>query len=122
MNKGVTFVLGVAVGAIGALLLSPHSGQRNREILSDSVQHCTESGQEAIHRAAETVRDRAHEVSEQPKPTTDDIRQKINEARDRIAEQVTRNRSVQNVDSDVSDVAEEAATIAEGNSEAQATA
>ena len=39
----------------------------------------------------------------------DDIREKINEARDRIAEQITRNNAAQEVAADVADVAEEAA-------------
>lgn len=118
MNKGMVFVVGAAAGAVAALLLSPHSGEKNREILAEKVDHFSESGGQLFQRAAETVRDKVHDTGEGVRPAADEIRVKIAEARDRIAEQVTRNRGVQNVEADVADVAED---IAEDISTASAT-
>lgn len=119
MNKGMAFIVGAAAGAVAALLLSPHSGERNREILAEKVEHCSESGEQLFRRAAETMRDRVRDTGQSVRPTADDIREKINEARNRIAEQVTRNRGVQDVEADVADVAED---IADDISASPATA
>ena len=114
MNKGGVFVIGAAIGAAAGLLLSPHSGSKNREILNDTVVHYGESAEQVVIRATENLRER-REAAEGGAgvPATEDIRVKINEARDRIAEQVTRNRKVEDVEADVSDVAEAAEDIAD---------
>ena len=114
MNKGGVFVIGAAIGAAAGLLLSPHSGSKNREILNDTVVHYGESAEQVVIRATENLRER-REAAEGGTgvPATEDIRVKINEARDRIAEQVTRNRKVEDVEADVSDVAEAAEDIAD---------
>lgn len=119
MNKGLVFMVGAAAGAVAALLLSPHSGEKNRAILAEKVEHYSESGEQLFQRAAESVRDKVRDTGESVRPTADEIRVKINEARNRIAEQVTRNRGVQDVEADVADVAE---NIAEDISAAPATA
>ena len=114
MNKGGVFVIGAAIGAAAGLLLSPHSGSKNREILNDTVAHYGESAEQVVIRATENLRERRDAVEGGAGvPATEDIRVKINEARDRIAEQVTRNRKVEDVEADVSDVAEAAEDIAD---------
>ena len=109
MNKGMTFIVGAAAGAVAALLFSPNTGERNREILAEKVDHYAANGDTLFRRAADNVRDYARNAGEAAKPAADEVREKINAARDRIAEQVTRNRTVQNVEADVADVAEDIA-------------
>lgn len=120
MNKPLVFTLGAAVGAVAALLLSPNSGERNREIVADKVDYYTAHGEQVFQQTADTVRNKVRGVADvATNADADDIREKINEARDRIAEQITRNSSVpQDVAADVSDVAADAA---EGVSEAADT-
>ena len=113
MNKLSTFVLGAAAGAIAGLLLSPNTGTKNREAFAGAVEHGVANAEEVARRAAESLRDTASDVQAAPKPTTDDIRIKINEARERIVEQVTRNSGVEDVEASVSDVAGTAEDIAE---------
>lgn len=121
MNKPLVFTLGAAVGAVAALLLSPNSGERNREIVADKVDYYTAHGEQVFQQTADTVRNKVRGVADvATNADADDIREKINEARDRIAEQITRNSSVpQDVAADVSDVAADAA---ESISEAADTA
>ena len=121
MNKPLVFTLGAAVGAVAALLLSPNSGERNREIVADKVDYYTAHGEQVFQQTADTVRNKVRGVADvATNADADDIREKINEARDRIAEQITRNSSVpQDVAADVSDVAADAA---ESVSEAADTA
>lgn len=121
MNKPLVFTLGAAVGAVAALLLSPNSGERNREIVADKVDYYTAHGEQVFQQTADAVRNKVRGVADvATNADADDIREKINEARDRIAEQITRNSSVpQDVAADVSDVAADAA---ESVSEAADTA
>lgn len=109
MGKGASFIVGAAAGAVAALLLSPNSGARNRELVAEKVDYYSSNGGELFQRATDAVRGKVRDAGEEAKPTTDDIRAKINEARDRIAEQVTRNRGAQDVEADVSDVAQDIA-------------
>ena len=111
----IPFALGGAIGAVAALMLSPRSGEENRELVAEKVDYYAGHSEQLFQRAADTVRDTADGVAENAAPAADDIRAKINEARDRIAEQVTRNRSeAQPVDAEVDDdVVEDAEEIAE---------
>ncbi len=113
MNKPVIFAVGAAAGATAALLLSPNSGERNREIVADKVDYYSAHGEQIIQQAADAVRSKVGGAEDTAAPAADDIRQKINEARDRIAEQITRNSAPQDVDADVADVAEEVAEAVE---------
>ncbi len=111
MNKPLVFTIGAAAGAIAALLLSPNSGERNREIVADKVDYYTAHGEQVLQQTADTIRSKARGVADvATNADADDIREKINEARDRIAEQITKNSSApQDVAADVSDVALDAA-------------
>lgn len=110
MNKPVVFVFGAAVGAIAALLLSPNSGERNREIVADKVDYYTAHGEQVLQQATDAVRNKTRSIQEASNTEAADIRQKINEARDRIAEQITKNsNNPKDVAADVADVAENAA-------------
>lgn len=110
MNKPLVFVFGALAGAVGALMLSPNSGERNRAIVADKVDYYTSQGEQVFQQTADTVRSKVRGVTESGNSDAADIREKINEARDRIAEQITRNSSnPQDVAADVSDVADNAA-------------
>lgn len=110
MNKLFVFTLGAGIGAVGALLLSPNSGERNREIVADKVDYYTAQGEQVFQQTADTVRNKVRGVTDSGNSEADDIREKINEARDRIAEQITRNSAApQDVAADVADVADAAA-------------
>ena len=129
MGKGSVFLIGGALGAAAALLLAPTTGQQNREKLVHAADTLAGQGQDFVNNAGDTFRNGADKVShrvhdiannagdnfrsgvqsvaDQAAPVTDDIRIKINEARDRIAEQVAQRRQkAKTVDSDVADVAE----------------
>lgn len=131
MGKGSAFLVGGAVGAIAALLLSPTTGQQNREKLAKAADTLAGQGQDFMNNAGDTFRNGANKVTsrvqdfannagdnfrsgvqsvaDQAAPVADDIRIKINEARDRIAEQVAQRRQkAKTVDSDVADVTETA--------------
>lgn len=112
MGKGTTFVIGAAIGAAAALLFTPNTGARNREVVAEKFDYYTNHGSEAFQNAAGTVRDKVRGVEPNISESADDIKAKINEARDRIAEQVTRNRAAQNVEAEVTDVSEGAAAPA----------
>lgn len=105
MSKAVSFIAGAAVGAVAALMLSPNSGEENRRIVAEKATYYSSHGDELFQQAADAVRDKVKGVPEASVATADDIREKINAARDRIAEQVTRNQAAQQVEADVSDVA-----------------
>ena len=124
MNKPLVFTFGAAVGAVAALLLSPNSGERNREIVADKVDYYTSHGEQVLQQTADTVRSKVRGVADTAgNADADDIREKINEARDRIAEQITRNSTVpKDVASDVSAGVSEAADTAADAAEATAKA
>lgn len=107
MNKPLVFLTGAAIGAVGALMLSPNSGERNREILADKVDYYTAQGEQVFQQTADSVIGKVRGAAEPVNVSSDDIREKINEARDRIAEQIARN-SAQDVDAQVADVTEAA--------------
>lgn len=120
MNKPLVFTFGAAVGAVAALLLSPNSGERNREIVADRVDYYTAQGEQVFQQTADTVRSKVRGVTDAGGSDADDIREKINEARDRIAEQITRNSTTpQDVDSDVSDATTDAAADAQSSDDSE---
>ena len=102
------FFLGAAAGAAAALLLAPRSGKETRQLLSEKLEDAVEVAPEPIRSAAEQVTDVYDRVStdaSEAAPDTDDIKAKIAEARDALAEQITRNHTAATtVEADVEDV------------------
>ena len=121
MGKGSSFVIGSAVGAtvgvLAALMLSPNSGEKNRELVAEKAGYYSEQGADIFRNAASNIREKINPAEETGTPTADDIRAKINEARDRIAEQVARNTAAKDVEADVADVAEDITEAAESVAE-----
>lgn len=102
------FFLGAAAGAAAALLLAPRSGKETRQLLSEKLEDAVEVAPEPIRSAAGQVTDVYDRVStsaSEVAPDTDDIKAKIAEARDALAEQITRNHTAATtVEADVEDV------------------
>ena len=104
------FILGAATGAAAALLLAPRSGKETRALLSEKLEDAAESAPEPIRNAAEQVEgvyNRVSNTAAEVAPDTDDIKAKIAEARDALAEQITRNHTAATtVEADVEDLVE----------------
>ena len=98
------FIAGAAVGAVAALLLAPRTGKETRALVAGKIDDAVDAAPQPIQDVADNVRNRAAAATDEVAPTTDDIRAKINEARDRIAEQIARSQGAEPVDADVVDV------------------
>ena len=106
------FLLGAATGAAAALLFAPRSGKETRQLLTDKIEDVADRAPEPIRTAAEPIVDAAEDAytkvsgkASQAKPETDDIKAKIAQARDALAEQITRNHaSATPVEADVEDI------------------
>ena len=106
------FILGAATGAVAALLFAPRSGKETRQLLTDKIEDVADRAPESVRTAAEPIIDAAEDAyskvsgkGAQAKPETDDIKAKIAQARDILAEQITRNHAAATpVDADVVDI------------------
>ncbi|MGN0072790.1 MAG: YtxH domain-containing protein [Coriobacteriales bacterium] len=105
------FVLGAAAGAAAALLFAPRSGKETRRLLAEKVEDVADAAPEPIRSVAEPVIDAAASAygkasaHVEQSPAADDIKAKIAEARDALAEQITRNHvSATTVEADVTDI------------------
>lgn len=106
------FILGAATGAVAALLFAPRSGKETRQLLTDKIEDVADRAPEPVRSAAEPIIDAAEDAyskvsakGAQAKPETDDIKAKIAQARDALAEQITRNHAAATtVDADVVDI------------------
>lgn len=106
------FILGAMTGAAAALLLAPRSGKETRQLLSEKLEDAAEYAPEPIRDAAEDVMDAAGGVYDRVAtktsdvaPDADDIKAKIAQARDALAEQITRNHAAATtVDANVEDL------------------
>ena len=118
------FLIGAAIGAGAALLLSPKSGRENRQYLAEKVDvyvNSDQPGAQQIRDAVEKVKPVAADVSskvketidsvsETAKPATENVKEKINEARDKIAEQIVNGSSeAKTVQAEVEDAIESSA-------------
>lgn len=106
------FLLGAATGAAAALLFAPRTGKETRRLLTDKIEDVADRAPEPIRTAAEPIVDAAEDAyskvnskAAQAKPETDDIKAKIAQARDALAEQITRNHATATpVEADVEDI------------------
>ena len=106
------FILGAAAGAAAALLFAPRSGKETRRLLAEKVEDAADAAPEPIRSVAEPVIDAASSAygkasakTAEGSPAAEDIKAKIAEARDALAEQITRNHvATTTVEADVTDV------------------
>lgn len=96
------FLLGAGVGAVFGILYAPRPGVETRAMVSESVEDMWGQGQAAYDRGVQRVQevyaeaaDRVDEVASNVGPyvssKNDELREKIDEARERIAAEVNRN-------------------------------
>lgn len=119
------FLLGAATGAAAALLFAPRTGKETRQLLTDKIEDVTDRAPEPIRTAAEPIVDAAEDAyskvsskAAQAKPETDDIKAKIAQARDALAEQITRNHATATpVEADVEDIDDIVDEQAESNAD-----
>jgi gas vesicle protein len=106
-NKGFgfgigTFVIGAGLGVLAGLLYAPRAGVETRAMISEKVDEYWGQGQELYARGVERVQDtynvaagKVDEVRDGARPyiedRNDELRSKINAARDRIAKEVSKN-------------------------------
>ena len=110
MAKIGSFITGAAIGALAALLLAPQAGERTRALVAEKANavageakdlgaNLPNAAQDAFKVAQQTGQDlvadaqaRVKEVTGQPAEVdSDDLREKIEVARQRIAAQVMEN-------------------------------
>lgn len=113
MDKFGSFVAGIliggAAGAITALMLTPQNGEENRKLVADYASNIANNAQEFSNNAYTTIQggiktatDKGGEILENVKAAgvkageqfgekNDELRSKIEAARERIAEQVKKN-------------------------------
>ena len=87
------FILGAAAGAAAALLFAPRSGKETRRLLAEKVEDAADAAPEPIRSVAEPVIDAASSAygkasakAAEGSPAAEDIKAKIAEARDALAE------------------------------------
>lgn len=111
MNKLFTFVFGAALGAVGGLLFAPRTGEETRNIVVDRANTIASDAQEFSAQAAEKVQDVMKQATDkgvdvansvknnvnagvkEAVDKNDELREKIEAARERIAAQVKQNAS-----------------------------
>ena len=63
-DKGIGAAIGLAVGAVAGVLLSPKSGQETRENLAASAKDLSEKAKDVLERAKEKVEEAKEELKE----------------------------------------------------------
>ena len=88
MNKFFTFVVGGALGAVGALLFAPRSGEAADKGATEAADKNDELRQKieaARERIAQQVKDNAQGVADKAKDVVDDTAKKADKAADEAA-------------------------------------
>lgn len=85
------FIVGGLVGAVVGVLYAPRSGAETRALLADKVDECWGEGRDLYERGVQTVNERAAGFAPAAAMKSDELREKIDAARERIATQVAKN-------------------------------
>lgn len=85
------FLLGGAIGASIGLLFAPRSGSETRAFLTDKAEELWGEGEDFYSRSYEKVKVEAANVQSTAAKANDELREKIENARSAIAEQVAKN-------------------------------
>lgn len=134
-----SFITGAAIGALAALLLAPQAGEKTRALVAEKANavageakdlgaNFPNAAQDAFKSAQQKGQDlvadaqaRVKEVSGQPAEVdSDDLREKIEAARQRIAAQVMENAEQSKAVEIAAEAAEAAAEVVEEAAEAAA--
>lgn len=93
MAKGRTraFVFGGLIGAGIALLFAPRSGTETRALITDKAEELWGEGEDLYARGYERIKTEAAHVQTTAAKANDELREKIENARSAIAEQVAKN-------------------------------
>lgn len=83
--------LGGAIGVCAGLLIAPRSGAETRAIITDRVDEVWGQGQEFYEKKLRGVGQKAAQIIPNAAAKGDELREKIDMARERIAEQVAKN-------------------------------
>jgi len=138
MSKIGPFITGAAIGALAALLFAPQAGEKTRALVVEKANAVAGeakdfgagfpgSAQEALKAVTEKgqgfvadAQSRVKEVAGQPAEVdSDDLREKIEAARQRIAAQVMENAEQSKAVDIAAEPVEEAAEAAEAAEDAQ---
>ena len=138
MSKIGPFITGAALGALAALLFAPQTGEKTRALVAEKANAVAGeakdfgagfpgSAQEALKAVTEKgqgfvadAQSRVKEVAGQPAEVdSDDLREKIEAARQRIAAQVMENAEQSKAVDIAAEPVEEAAEAAEAAEDAQ---
>ncbi len=127
-------VIGGVAGAVTALLVTPKNGEENRQLVAEYASNVAQSAQELSNNAygqfqdgLKIATDRGGELFDNVKAvgekasahvstTNDELRAKIEAARERITEQVKKNASQNTESIDADEVIERAKEEAQKNS------
>jgi len=93
MGKFVSFLLGGLVGATAALLFAPRSGEETRALVAEKADEYWGKGQTWYDQGKVYVKEGIAGVQPAISKRSDELRQKIDNARVLIAEQVAKNAS-----------------------------
>ena len=139
MSKVKPFLVGAAIGALAALLFAPHAGEKTRALVAEKAnavageakdfgssipgiaQDAFKSAQEKGQGFVSDAQARVKGVAGQPAEVdADDLREKIEAARQRIAAQVMENAEQSKAVEIAAEAAEAVAEVAEEAAEAAA--
>ena len=138
MSKIGSFITGAAIGALAAILFAPQTGEQTRALvaekanafageakdlganLPDAAQDAFKSAQQKGQEFVADAQSRVKEVAGQPAEVdSDDLREKIEAARQRIAAQVMENAEQSKAVEIAPEAAEAVAEVVEPAADAQ---
>ena len=126
MGRISSFITGAAIGAAAALLLAPYAGEQTRSLIAEKANAVAGEAKDfgagfptVAQDAIKTAQDKAADLTGRAKPAApatatvadDELREKIEAARKRIAAQVAANAEASKAVAE--DIAETAAEVAE---------
>ena len=79
-------VIGAAVGAVAGLLLAPRSGAETRAMAADAMNDAWDSAVDTYEQGARTVTEYIGNLRPQVDAATDELRAKVDAARERMAQ------------------------------------
>jgi len=91
MGRFSSFMFGGAVGVVVGLLIAPRPGEETRALVADKVDEYWGMGQDFYTKGVTRVQAGVATVAPEPSERGDELRDKIENARNLIADQVARN-------------------------------